>query len=128
MEANGLAIAPLLVSASHETKLKYLEPMTRPLEGDAKPIIAAYCVTEPGAGSDVAGLKTKAVKVDGGWRLSGSKMWITNGGVLFCLISFSDDGTTDIFFGASRSLSSQELRHGSSFSPKPTWTSLLPRG
>lgn len=75
MEANGLAIAPLLVSASHETKLKYLEPMTRPLEGDAKPIIAAYCVTEPGAGSDVAGLKTKAVKVDGGWRLSGSKMW-----------------------------------------------------
>jgi len=49
--------------------------MTRPLVGDAKPIIAAYCVTEPGAGSDVAGLKTKAVKVEGGWRLSGSKMW-----------------------------------------------------
>lgn len=41
-EANGLAIAPLIVSASHETKLKYLEPMTRPLEGDQKPIIAAY--------------------------------------------------------------------------------------
>lgn len=38
-------------------------------------------MTEPGAGSDVAGIRTKAVKVDGGWRLSGSKMWITNGSV-----------------------------------------------
>jgi hypothetical protein len=37
-------------------------------------------VTEPGAGSDVAGIKTKAEKVEGGWKLNGSKMWITNAG------------------------------------------------
>jgi acyl-CoA dehydrogenase len=42
MEANGLAIAPLLVSASHELKQKYLEPMTRPLKQGEKPIIASY--------------------------------------------------------------------------------------
>lgn len=38
-------------------------------------------MTEPGAGSDVAGLKTKAVKKGNEWILNGTKMWITNGGV-----------------------------------------------
>jgi alkylation response protein AidB-like acyl-CoA dehydrogenase len=38
----------------------------------------AYCITEAEAGSDVAGLKTTAVKVDGGWRLNGAKLWIHN--------------------------------------------------
>ena len=41
----------------------------------------AYCVTEPGAGSDVSGIKTKAVKKGNDWVINGSKMWITNGGV-----------------------------------------------
>lgn len=40
----------------------------------------AYCVTEPGAGSDVAGLKTKAVKMGDEYVVNGQKMWITNGG------------------------------------------------
>lgn len=40
----------------------------------------AYCVTEPGAGSDVAGLKTRAVKVGDEYVVNGQKMWITNGG------------------------------------------------
>lgn len=38
----------------------------------------AYCITEAEAGSDVAGIKTTAVRVEGGWRLSGSKLWIHN--------------------------------------------------
>jgi acyl-CoA dehydrogenase len=42
---------------------------------------AAYCVTEPGAGSDVAGIKTSAVKKGGDYVLNGSKMWITNASV-----------------------------------------------
>ncbi|KAK2156769.1 hypothetical protein LSH36_205g00012, partial [Paralvinella palmiformis] len=41
----------------------------------------AYCVTEPGAGSDVAGLKTRAEKKGDEYIINGSKMWITNGGV-----------------------------------------------
>lgn len=44
-------------------------------------MMCAYCVTEPGAGSDVAGAKTKAVKKGDKWIIDGSKMWITNGGV-----------------------------------------------
>jgi alkylation response protein AidB-like acyl-CoA dehydrogenase len=38
----------------------------------------AYCITEAGAGSDVSGIKTSAVRDGSGWRLSGSKMWIHN--------------------------------------------------
>jgi alkylation response protein AidB-like acyl-CoA dehydrogenase len=42
--------------------------------------LGAYLLTEPGAGSDAASLATKAVAVDGGWQLTGSKAFITNGG------------------------------------------------
>nr|XP_031863514.1 uncharacterized protein CI109_000764 [Kwoniella shandongensis]KAA5530586.1 hypothetical protein CI109_000764 [Kwoniella shandongensis] len=73
MEANGLAEAPLIVAASHEIKTKYLGRMTE------EPLMAAYCVTEPGAGSDVAGIKTRAEKKGDKWVLNGSKM-CTNAG------------------------------------------------
>ncbi|ODN88111.1 acyl-CoA dehydrogenase [Cryptococcus wingfieldii CBS 7118] len=69
IEANGLAEAPLIVAASHEQKLKYLGRMAE------EPLVAAYGVTEPGAGSDVAGIKTKAEKKGDKWILNGSKMW-----------------------------------------------------
>jgi acyl-CoA dehydrogenase len=46
-----------------------------------EPLVAAYGVTEPGAGSDVSGIKTKAEKKGDEWILNGQKMWITNGGV-----------------------------------------------
>ncbi len=42
-------------------------------------ILGAVCVTEPHAGSDVAGLKTRATRVDDGWIINGSKTFITNG-------------------------------------------------
>lgn len=44
-------------------------------------LVAAYAVTEPGAGSDVNGVKTKAEKKGDEYILNGQKMWITNGGV-----------------------------------------------
>lgn len=40
---------------------------------------AAFCLTEAGAGSDAAGAKTSAVEVDGGYRITGEKMWVSNG-------------------------------------------------
>jgi acyl-CoA dehydrogenase len=75
MEANGLASAPVIIAGTDAQKKEYLGRLI------AAPIQAAYCVTEPGAGSDVAGLKTRAVKKGDEWLISGSKMWITNGGV-----------------------------------------------
>ena len=45
-------------------------------------LIAAYCLTEPGSGSDAASIQTKAVKdSNGDWILNGEKTWITNGGI-----------------------------------------------
>lgn len=75
IEANSLAQMPLILAASDEQKKKYLGRMTE------EPLKAAYCVTEPGAGSDVAGIKTTAVKKGDKYIVNGEKMWITNGGV-----------------------------------------------
>jgi hypothetical protein len=75
MEANGLASAPVILAGTTEQKKKYLGRLTE------APLQAAYGVTEPGAGSDVAGAKTTAVKKGDSWVLNGQKMWITNGGV-----------------------------------------------
>ncbi|KAJ1968002.1 hypothetical protein IWQ62_001511 [Dispira parvispora] len=74
MEANNLAEAPVVLSGNEEQKKKYLGRMTE------EPLMAAYCVTEPGAGSDVAGIQTRAEKKGDRWVVNGQKMWITNGG------------------------------------------------
>ena len=42
--------------------------------------VASYCLTEPSSGSDAAALTTRAVKVDGGWRVTGTKQFISGGG------------------------------------------------
>ena len=44
-------------------------------------MIAAFCLTEPSAGSDAASIRTVAVEHDDHFRLNGSKIWITNGGI-----------------------------------------------
>ncbi|KAE9547764.1 hypothetical protein FO519_009020, partial [Halicephalobus sp. NKZ332] len=72
---NDLATAPLLIAASHEIKKKFLPRLIE------EPLMSAYCVTEPGAGSDVAGIRTRAEKKGDEYIINGSKMWITNGGV-----------------------------------------------
>ncbi|XP_015909895.1 medium-chain specific acyl-CoA dehydrogenase, mitochondrial [Parasteatoda tepidariorum] len=75
IEANELAQAPLLIGGSEELKTEYLGRVTK------EPLMCAYCVTEPGTGSDVANIKTRAEKKGDKYILNGQKMWITNGGV-----------------------------------------------
>ena len=75
MEANTLAEAPVIVAGSDDQKKRYLTPMVKEFK------FAAYCVTEPDAGSDVAGIKTVARRAGNDYVLNGSKMWITNGSV-----------------------------------------------
>ena len=53
--------------------------------------MCAYGVTEPGAGSDVSGVKTKAEKKGDEWVINGQKMWITNGGWAHILLIFSKE-------------------------------------
>ncbi len=54
--------------------------------------IAAFALSEPDAGSDVAALATTATKVDGGWRLDGTKTWISNGGIADRYVVFARTG------------------------------------
>src|SRR6185437_4646096 len=65
-------IIPSIVAfGTHEQKQRFLPPTLR---GE---MIWCQLFSEPGAGSDLAGLSTKATKVDGGWRITGQKIWTT---------------------------------------------------
>ncbi|MGW1526696.1 acyl-CoA dehydrogenase family protein [Streptomyces sp. NPDC002159] len=72
---NKLGSLPVILSGSEELKKKYLGPLAK---GDA---MFSYCLSEPEAGSDAAGMRTKAVRDGDHWVLDGVKRWITNAGV-----------------------------------------------
>lgn len=55
-------------------------------------MIAAFCLTEPGAGSDAASVKTTAIDKGDHWLLNGSKIWITNGGIADFFTVFAKTG------------------------------------
>lgn len=72
MVANMLGATPLLIAGSDAQKEKYLGQLVRELS------FAAYCASEPGAGSDLAALSTRVEKRGNEYILTGSKAWITN--------------------------------------------------
>jgi acyl-CoA dehydrogenase len=69
----GIATPPVWKFGTEDQKRRYLAPAIR---GEK---VAALGITEPDAGSDVAGIRATAKRVDGGWVVNGSKMFITNG-------------------------------------------------
>jgi acyl-CoA dehydrogenase len=75
LAANMLGAMPLIIAGSDEQKKKYLGRLI------AEPVFAAYCCSEPDAGSDVAGLSTRVTRKGDAYVLNGQKRWITNGGV-----------------------------------------------
>lgn len=72
--ANSLAQMPIIVAGTDEQKKQWLSPF------ETSPLICSYAVTEPSAGSDVAGIKTTAMKKGNVYVLNGQKMWITGAG------------------------------------------------
>lgn len=67
-------VANMIACHGTETQVwKYLYGL---VEGDC---IGAFCLTEPGAGSDAAAITSRATRTNDGWRLSGTKSWVTNG-------------------------------------------------
>ncbi|MBL1066240.1 acyl-CoA dehydrogenase family protein [Streptomyces sp. 7-21] len=72
---NKLGSLPLMLAGSPELKRRYLTPLAR---GEA---MFSYCLSEPDAGSDAGGMKTRAVRDGDHYVLNGVKRWITNAGV-----------------------------------------------
>jgi len=70
--ANVLTLTPIKLAGSEEQKKKYLGMLT------SEPIMASYATSEPGAGSDVAGLTTRFTQHGDDYVLNGQKCWITN--------------------------------------------------
>ena len=69
---SSLVMYPIYAYGSEEQRMKYLPKLS---SGE---YIGCFGLTEPDAGSDPAGMKTRAIKTEGGYRLKGSKMWISN--------------------------------------------------
>ena len=86
MTANTLGLTPIKLAGSEEQKKKYFGWLT------SEPIQVSYATTEPGAGSDVAGLQTRAVKQsDGSYVLTGTKAWITNANLSSFFVIFATE-------------------------------------
>jgi acyl-CoA dehydrogenase len=73
ISCNGLASAPVLLGGTEQVKKTYLGMLTE------APKLASFCLTEPDAGSDVSGMRTRAVRHGDKYVINGSKCFITNG-------------------------------------------------
>jgi butyryl-CoA dehydrogenase len=80
---NSAVQVPLLAFGNDAQKKKYLRRMAT---GET---LGAFCLTEPQAGSDAAGIQTRANRCDCGYRLNGTKTWVTNGSVAGMFIVFA---------------------------------------
>jgi len=83
----GLGSGPITLAGSEAVRARWLPRVAR---GEA---IAAFALSEPGAGSDALALSTTAVRDGTGWRLDGCKTWISNGGIadFYCVFARTGD-------------------------------------
>ena len=81
--ANGLAAGPLLIAGTEEQQRRWLGPLVE------EPLLGCFGLTEPGAGSDVSGIQTTAVRRGDEYVLNGSKMFITNAGQAAWMVCFA---------------------------------------
>ena len=84
--ANGLGAGPVILFGSDEQKATWLPPLLE------SPVLCCFGLSEPGAGSDVAALKTTAVRDGDDYVLNGSKTFITNAGyAAWCVVFAKTD-------------------------------------
>ncbi len=90
---SSLVMYPIYTFGSEAQKQKYLPKLA---SGEW---VGCFGLTEPDQGSDPAGMKSRARRADGGWRLTGSKMWITNSPIadVFVVWARNEDGRINGF-------------------------------
>lgn len=81
----ALVMYPIYTFGSEEQKEKWLPSLAK---GE---VVGCFGLTEPDYGSNPAGMTTKAIRKNGGWTISGSKMWITNGNIADIAIIWAKD-------------------------------------
>jgi len=81
--ANGLAAGPILIAGTEEQQKQWLGPLVE------APVLGCFGLTEPGAGSDVSGIQTTAVRRGDEYVVNGSKMFITNAGHASWMVCFA---------------------------------------
>lgn len=88
LACQDLAALPVKLAASGELQDRILPKLA---SGEW---LGAFCLSEPDAGSDPGAMRTRAERVEGGWKLNGAKNWITNSGVADVYVTFavSDPG------------------------------------
>jgi alkylation response protein AidB-like acyl-CoA dehydrogenase len=95
--ANNLASAPILIAGTSEQKSRWLPRLCH----EKEPKLAAFCLTEPEAGSDAASIKTTAVDEGDHYALNGQKCFITNGGIsdIYTVFAKTPEGITGLIVG-----------------------------
>ena len=93
---NGIAGQVLVGFGTDQQKSRWLEPMA------AGEVVASFALTEPGAGSNPAGLRTTAVRDGADWVINGQKRWITNAPIANLFVVFArtrpmSEGLNDLF-------------------------------
>ncbi|MBE2278406.1 MAG: acyl-CoA dehydrogenase [Rhodobacteraceae bacterium] len=86
----GLVMTPIHRYGSAEQRERFLPPLAR---GER---IGAFGLTEPDAGSDPSAMRSRAVPADGGWRLSGTKTWITHAPIADLFLVWARDETGEV--------------------------------
>jgi glutaryl-CoA dehydrogenase len=86
---SSLVMHPIHAYGSEAQRKKYLPALAR---GET---VGCFGLTEPDHGSDPGGMRSRATRVDGGWRLKGAKMWITNSPIADVMVVWAkdDEGT-----------------------------------
>ncbi|MGW0829319.1 acyl-CoA dehydrogenase family protein [Streptomyces prunicolor] len=87
--SNGFFADPLLALGTDEQKAEWLRPLAGP-----NPLYTALATTEPEAGSDAASIATTAARVEGGYAISGQKVWISNAGLADQYVVFAKTDPT----------------------------------
>lgn len=100
---NTLVAHPLLSAGTKEQLDKWMPTL-------CSGTVGAYALSEASSGSDAFGLQTRAVKVDGGWKLNGRKMWITNGAEAGIFILFATVDPSKGYKGITAFIVEREMR------------------
>ncbi len=95
--ANNLATTPLMIAGTEEQKKKWLPRLC----DEKNPKLAGFCLTEPGAGSDVTAIATTARNEGDHFVLNGQKCFITNGGIsdFYTVFAQTDEGLSGFIVG-----------------------------